>query len=139
MKTITVKKNRCHRLGIRFIAISFLILSSILGFCSLPSLSVVAVICSPWLLVLIVLVCYYETWGISFLRNEIQLRYFFIIKNKHTYSQITDVSISYSYTDHAYISMFFSDGRVIRYKMKDENAERALGKLRSHHSIRIAK
>lgn len=138
MKKITVRKNGCHRAGIWMISLVFLFITIVLLFCTHSSWLIVSVSCTPWLLVLVALVFYYETWTISFCSNEIRQKCLFI-ETKHTYSQIKDVTISYSYTDHAYVSIFFVDGSTLRFRMKDKNAESALAKIRSHHSIRIAR
>ena len=132
---LTVKKNKAERHGIRALFM-FIISTSALCVVLLQQPLFVLVF-MPGILIIAVVLFYYETWQISFYANTIITRAFFVKSGSYTYTQIMDVMKSNSFTDHAYVELVFSNGRRIRFRFEDENATKAMHKIRSNHSIRI--
>ena len=134
---VVVKKNRNQIYGIRILAgicfLSLLIVIFSFGY----DMGVILLICFPICCILITLLLYYETWKVTCGRDCIQKVCFFHTICSYSYNQITDAFLSQSYTEHSVLKVQFLSGKVLRFRLEDENADQALAKIRSHTSIRL--
>ena len=136
-KTITIRKNKGHRICIRLfffvlVAISFVV-------CRQTSGLAFWLLFFPVQLPAFILLVYYETWSISLTAHEIKLRCFIFWERSYRNCKIKDIYIAYSYTLHEYICIVFSDGKRVTVQTQDENANVAKRILKSYHSIRVSK
>lgn len=135
-KTIIVQKNKAYKIGIRFLFAFFLCFSIILCVAWSPFLWTFLLFSLAISPVFFILLCY-EFWKISFASDKIIIKRFFRKTRKYSYYQIDDVCLTYSYTEHEQICISFTDGKRIRFRTEDENAEKALRKIQSHKTVRI--
>lgn len=138
-RTIIVKKSTKQRMGINILVV---FLTAILGTvvaCSKQERQHVAILLFVSWLPFIILVIYINSWKVSFSDNAISKRVFCFTVVNCSYIQLKDAVISYSYTEYGYILLRFSTGRSIRFRLEDENASKAISKIRSHCSIRISR
>lgn len=136
MNVINVKKNKNEVHGIRFIVLIFIITSLVIcfyvNFNYLIVLTLGALVCVPAL----VLLLYYEVWKVSFFSEKICFVSLFCKKKEYKYAQIRDVVKGYSYTERFYIMITFTDGKCVRFRQEDENAQKAIATIISHRPIR---
>lgn len=135
-KEIIVQKSRAQRLGIICVFILLLILS-ILEIILLYPVYYFGVLSLIGTLPVLYILLYYETWQISVSSNKITVKCLFKRTKSYSFSQIVDGYIANSYTLHQYVCLFFYDKRRLQFRMKDENANKALKRIQAHHSLRV--
>ena len=134
-KEVVVRKKRSQRLGVFFVFLLMLTLSIFATVFLYPLyyfglLSIIGAM--PALYIFL----YYEIWCISFSAKEITVKCMFQRTRSYSYSQIVDGYIANSYTMYQHVSLTFCDKRKLRFRMEDENANRALKTIQSHYSLR---
>lgn len=137
-KTVIIRMCKIHRI-FTLILPPFLIISILLLEITLSSefspginnlLYIVAVI--P----LLPLSLYYVTWQIILDANGIHKRLWGINQKFHTWAQIKDVRSTWLISENNYVvSIKFTDGKAIHFRMDCENAEAAKKLILSHRSI----
>lgn len=133
-RKITVQRSRKERYSLRVImAVYFLMILS---------LSVLY----GWLLMVLLaipgglfglLLLWYEGWSVTFRGDVITYRIWFRDTETYSLQKLADAVQGYSATDQEYVSMYFSDGRKLVIRRKDENGDEAIKLVRKRHSIRI--
>ena len=134
-KTVTVKKNKVCRLMLRFLFVIISAVSVVVAVLWLRQ-PVAILIFSPAILLNLAILLYHEKWQISFLENKIEIIPVLSAASYYSYHQITDAVVGYSYTERGYVSITFTDGKRIRFRIEDENAIKAVQQIKSHRSIR---
>ena len=136
-KIITVRKNEKHRIGIFLVMIAVGILSGIISI-SAKSLPITALTLS-WLLLSFVLWLYYETWKIILEQKKIYKKVFFLRSKQYSYFEIKDAMIWHSYTESQVITISFSDGKYMQFRLTDENAVISISRISSCRTVRTEK
>lgn len=137
MNTIIVKKKKAHRIGIRIITLLFAICFGIISFYFASYDLYYALLFLPWLVMILMLWLYYETWQIWFQTDGITKKVFFITGKKYSYHLIKDVVRYFANREGFYYKLVFISGKKMRFRLEDENADKAVKRIHSHHSIRI--
>ena len=132
--TICVKKYSVERYGVTFLFIIVTIITIIISFMSL-SPSICLVLFMPYEGVLLLLVIYEQTWKITIEKNMISKFVFFRKVSSQSFSEIVNAVSKKSYTDREYVRLSFQNGKVIMFRLKDENASKAVSAILSHRSI----
>ena len=134
-KAIVVRKCKSHLAGIAVFAIlMFVILTVII--LSLHS-SAALLLYIPPLIILVPLTLYYLTWNIRFEEKVIVKRVFFSEISRFSYSALQEVVKRYYVSERNFtIRMQFKNGKTLQFRMDDENAEKAVKTLLTHHSIK---
>ena len=134
-KAIIVKKCKSHRTGIAVFAILMLI---ILTACVLSLYSTAALLLYiPPLVILVPLTLYYLTWNIRFEEKVIVKRVFFSEIGRFSYSELREAVKRYYNSERNFtIRMHFTNGKILQFRMDDENAGKAVKALRKHCSIK---
>ncbi len=134
-KDIVIKKNKAQRVGICVLTVLGILAATILTVYLKQGM--VMLLCLPWVLILGVLLCYYETWQIGVGSETIYKKLFFLSCGTYSYSQIKEVTKSRSYTEHEYICVYFADAKRFQFRLEDENADKAIKQICKHRSIRM--
>ena len=136
-KLITVRKNEKHRIGIFLFMIAVGILVGIISILakSLP----ITLLTLPWFLVIFILWCYYQTWKIILEPKKIYKKVFFLRSKQYSYFEIKDAVIWHSYTQYQCITISFSDGKHLQFRLEDENAHAAISRISSCRTVRTEK
>ena len=136
-KMITVRKNKKHRIGIFLFMIAVGILAGIISI-SAKSLPII-LLTLPWFLLIFVLWIYYETWQIILEPKKIYKKVFFLRSKQYSYFEIKDAVIWHSYTESYSITISFSDGKSMQFRLTDENARIAISRISSCRTVRTEK
>ena len=92
---------------------------------------------SPAFMIIYPLVLYTVTWKLCFEANGITNFVFGFRVKIHGYQEIRDAVCRYSSSDSAMIvRIVFDDAKSVKFRMDDENAQKARKYLLSRHSIR---
>lgn len=135
-KVIVVRKNKAQRAGMWFLFA--IMVCSAIAVCLLWSPSAQSfLLFFPIILPVFFMALYYEFWQVSLAPSAITTKRLFLGAKTYSYGQISDVYVAYSYTLHEHVCLSFSDGKRIRFRAEDENANIARRRIQSHHSIRI--
>lgn len=138
MKTITVRKPRSHRAAIRTFAVLEVLVPFLMAVCFRQSLYLMILLCSPALVIGMGLLLYCETWSIRFDSRGITRSVFGASGKVHGQGDIVDVLTRWSSADRAQIlRITFSDGRSVKFRLTDENGEKARKWILSRHTIRM--
>ena len=132
---VIVKKCKAHRIGIVMFSIMML---TILMVCVVTMHTPVAILLYiPFLITLSPMALYYLTWQIRFEEKGI-VRYVFGRKTrKYSFTMLREVVKSYYVSERNFtVRMHFIDGKVLQFRMDDENAAKAVKILQRHCSIR---
>lgn len=136
MKSIVVRKAYGHRIALRFFTALFLAAIAVIAACFRQLAWIILLMCSPVLAGMIGMLLYYETWQVILEQDGIRKRVFGFSGKARGYSQIKDVVTRRSYTEQGIIRVTFSDNSSIKFRLEDENAEKAKKRILSYHSIR---
>ena len=133
-KMITVRKNEKYRTGIFLFMIAVGILVGIISITtkSLP----IILLTFPWFLLIFILWFYYETWKIILEPKKIYKKVFFLRSKQYSYFEIKDAVIWHSYTESNSITISFSNGKSMRFRLTDENAGIAVSRISSCRTVR---
>ena len=134
---IIVKKSEKQRIGVYLLTIIGTILGGMVIVYFRKFLKGIIILLLPWILLLFIVLYYYKTWQIVFLSNKIYKKVFFLCSKQYSYFEIKDIIITHSYTEYDYIRIIFSNGKYFQFRLEDENANSAINRMRSSHSIRI--
>ena len=136
-KIITVRKNEKYRIGTFLLMITVGILVGIISITtkSLP----ITLLTLPWFLVIFILWCYYQTWQIILEQKKIYKKVFFLRFKQYSYFEIKDAVIWHSYTESYSITISFSDGKSMQFRLTDENARIAISRISSCRTVRTEK
>lgn len=140
---ICVKRNKKHRTAIRLLTVCFVIITTLLILAAKQVATkqawiYIVVLCIFMNLLLFVLLWYYETWTLIFTRKTIK-RILFFSTDTYLYSQIQRITLSYSYTERYNVRIIFLNEKSLRFRLEDENANKAVSRLKKHSSIQIRK
>ena len=136
MKSIIVKKRKSHRTAVRLFLIVFLLVPVILALRFKQTIWIMMLMCSPVIAGMTLMLLYYETWKISFDSDGVRKKVFGVSGKAYSYHQIKDVISRWSYTEQGIVRITFADNRSIKFRLEDENAEKARKRILSYHSIR---
>ena len=133
MNQIVVRKQKSHRMGIRF-----LFLLDCLAFCILlwvvrdyrPGLLMFVLTQLPMMGLLV----YFETWSIVFRQNEIR-KSCWGRQRGYAWTEVREAVSCRSATEGPYILIRFRDGKHFRFRLEDENGAGAVGLIMKHTSI----
>ena len=79
---------------------------------------------------------YYETWKIILEQKKIYKKVFFLRSKQYSYFEIKDAVIGHSYTESNSITISFSNGKSMRFRLTDENAGIAVSRISSCRTVR---
>ena len=133
-KSITVRKNEKHRIGIFLFMIAVGILVGIISILA-KSLSI-TLLTLPWFLLSFALWLYYETWKIILEPKKIYKKVFFLRSKQYSYFEIKDAAIWHSCTEFNCITISFADGKSMQFRLTDENAGAAISRISSCRTVR---
>lgn len=134
-KSIVVKKCKSHRIGITVFAILMLVILTVCVWLFHSAAALLFYI--PPLLIFAPLTLYFLTWNIRFEENAIVKRAFFVEISRFSYSALQEVVKRYYVSERNFtIRMQFKNGKTLQFRMDDENAEKAVKTLLTHHSIK---
>ena len=136
-KIITVRKMKKYRIGTFLLTITVGILVGIISITtkSLP----IMLLTLPWFLLSFILWIYYETWQIILEQKKIYKKVFFLRFKQYSYFEIKDAVIWHSYTQYQCITVSFSDGKHLQFRLEDENAHAAISRISSCRTVRTEK
>ena len=132
MSKFVVKKNKAERYTLRIclLLISLWFIVALLGQAYL-----LALVLLPIEVFFGVIVLYLESWQIVISANSITKKDFLRTTGPYSYLKIEEVYLSYSFTDHDYLFISFLDKKQITFRLKDDNAVKAVKIIQSHKSI----
>ena len=137
MKTIVVKKKRSQRLFALIMGVATALVPVITSVITRISMGMMLLCFAPAFLIVFPLVWHTLTWKLCFEANGITNFVFGFRVKIHGYQEIRDAVCRYSSSDSALIvSIVFADGKSVKFRMDDENAQKARKHLLSRHSIR---
>ena len=137
MKTIVVKKKRSQRLFALIMGVATALVPVITSVITRISMGMMLLCFAPAFLIVFPLVWHTLTWKLCFEANGITNFVFGFRVKIHGYQEIRDAVCRYSSSDSAMIvRIVFADGKSVKFRMDDENAQKARKHLLSHHSIR---
>ena len=136
MRSIIVRKSKMQRNCFRFFL--FWPLSALLLSIFYHKYTLLLVF-FPIALTFTIILIYMESWQIVFSSNSVTRKVFLFTVGHYSYSVLNDVCLLYSLTDHEYVVLSFANNKCIRFRMKDENASKALKLIRSHKSVRCSR
>ena len=137
MKTIVVKKKRSHRVFALIVGVGTVLMPVITSVITRISMGMMLLCFAPAFLIGFPLVWYTVTWKLCFDANGITNSVMGFRGKIHGYQEIRDAVCRYSSSDSAMIvRIIFADGKSVKFRMDDENAQKARKHLLSHHSIR---
>lgn len=136
MKSMVVRKAYGHRIALRFFTVLFLAAITAVAACFRQLAWIMLLMCSPVLAGMIGMLLYYETWQVIFEQDGVRKKVFGLSGKVHGYSQIKDAVTRRSYTEQGIIRVIFTDNSSIKFRLEDENAEKAKKRILSYHSIR---
>ena len=134
---VIVRKKKAEKFGIRSFCLTLLVIAIVCAVCSQQYILLLAFL--PWLLLSLCVLLYYETWKICFFAEKIQTSVFLFRTKSYLYNNIMDAVKSFSLTDRSYVTIVFYSGNKIRFRLEDQNADKTVRKIQSHHSLRIDK
>lgn len=134
MKKVTIRKNQTQRYCFRFILLLISLALVFILFCNEPPLLLVFFPCE---VIFGVILVYMESWRILFYADHIEKQVFFITVDHYSYSDIKDIYISYSVTDHEYVVISYVNQKQMSFRLQDMNASKALKVLQSHKSVTL--
>ena len=133
-KEIHIRKNKAERYCLRACLLSIIVFAAFsTGYQHQYSLLLIWL---PLILAFTLLSFYIESWKIIFSSDCISKKCFFLTRSTHSYAQILDAYQSYSSSNHEYVTLIFIDKKHSFFRLKDENANKALKLLSSHRSVR---
>ena len=133
-KEITVRKNIKYRIGMYILFVCIVLFSL---FCSVKIDRYVMLSLLPEVVILFISLMYYETWKICLLPDRICKNIFFLTLGNYSYFDIKNITQNYSYTEGKYIRIIFQNGKSFRFRLEDENADKAIKRILSYHTIQI--
>ena len=134
-KTIIVKKCKSHRAGIVTFFVLMLVVTTICVF-ALRTVAA-ALLYIPVLIILMPMALYYLSWQIRIDKKGITRSVFFRKGKQYTFTMLQNVVKSYYVSERNFtIRMYFLDGKMIQFRMDDENAIQAVRELQRHCSIK---
>ena len=137
MKTIVVKKKRSQRLFALIMGVATALVPVITSVIAQISIEIMLLYFTPAFMIIYPLVLYTVTWKLCFDANGIINSVLGFRGKIHGYQEIQDAVCRYSSSDSALIvRIVFADGKSVKFRMDDENAQKARKYLLSHHSIR---
>ena len=136
---VCVKRNKKHRILLRLLTICHSIATIILVVASKQITTeqawiLIAVLCVGINLSAFSILCYFETWTLIVTQSGIK-RKCFLSNAAFSYSQIKCITLSYSYTERYIVNIRIVNGQTLRFRFEDENANKAVTKLKRHTSI----
>ena len=137
MKTIVVMKNRSHRIFALIMGVATALAPVIISVVTRITMGMMFLCLAPAFMIVYPLVLYTVTWKLCFDSKGITDSFFGFRGKVHGYQEIRDAVCRYSSSDSAMIiRIVFADGKSVKFRMDDENAQKARKHLLSHHSIR---
>lgn len=136
MKTIIMRKQKSHRVAIRFFATAVVAVSVTLGLCLDQPIWVMMPVCSPALVLAGLLLGYYETWRIVLDAEGVEKQLFGMRGKKYRYHQIQAVISRYSYTQQETLRILVPEGKSLCFCLEDENGKAAKKHILRHCAIR---
>ena len=126
-----------YRIGTFLLTITVGILVGIISITtkSLP----IMLLTLPWFLLSFILWLYYKTWQIILEQKKIYKKVFFLRFKQYSYFEIKDAVIWHSYTESYSITISFSDGKSMQFRLTDENAKIAISRISSCRTVRTEK
>ena len=137
MKRIVVMKNRSHRVFALIVGVAMALVPVITSAVTQITMGMMFLCLALAFMIVYPLVLYTMTWKLCFDPNGITRSVFGFRDKVHGYQEIRDAVCRYSSSDSAMIiRIVFADGKSVKFRMEDENAQKARKYLLSHHSIR---
>ena len=137
MKTIVVNKKRSQRLFALIMGVATALVPVITSVITRISMGMMLLCFAPAFLIVFPLVWHTLTWKLCFEANGITNFVFGFRVKIHGYQEIRDAVCRYSSSDSALIvRIVFDDGKSVKFRMDDGNAQTARKYLLSRHSIR---
>lgn len=135
--SVVVRMKYSQRIGVRCISIGMIVTMVVMAIC-LQEMWVLAFAGLPVVLFSALLLWYCESRCVTFSENSVCKQVFFI-KWRYAYTQIADAVRGYSRSDMDFVRLTFKDGKEIRFRLQDDNAEKALKILCKHRTVRWLK
>lgn len=129
---IKVKKKHSERLSILFSFCFIVLITLVIALVSRQG--IIVFVCLPLIAFFLLWFLYLQKWEIVFEKNCFYIKK--LRRRRYTYNQIKHIYKSYSFTQHAYVSISLTDGKNVYFRLEDENAQVAIKELRRHHSIK---
>ena len=137
MKTIVVMKNRSHRIFALIMGVATALAPVIISVVTRITMGMMFLCLAPAFMIVYPLVLYTLTWKLCFDANGITNSVLGFRGKIHGYQEIQDAVCRYSSSDSALIvRIVFTDGKFVKFRRDDENAQKARKYLLSRHSIR---
>ena len=130
--TVIVRRNRSRRYMLRFLMVLDLLAAVLVcGFgAELLTIGTGAALFLLMTAPMAVLLFFHERWSVTFSRDGILWK-----GRLRPWTQVERVRESHSATDRQVISLHFRDGKTLRFRMEEENAEQARKMICCHFSI----
>lgn len=130
--TVTVRKKRSWRYLMRFLtALDVMAAAALCAlYARMLTIGVGAMLFGMVTVPMAAMLLYYERWSVTFSREGIRWKGMF-----RPWSQVERVRESWSATEQRVLSIRFRDGKTLRFRMEEENAEQARKMICRHCSI----
>ena len=133
-KTVTVRKSKGSRTGVCIFMVGGMFALS--GLLAQNAYTEFVILCAPFIVLLLAILLYFATWKILFTADRVIKKVFFVTLINAPYYQIKDVTSARYTSLNCHVRIVFENGGQIVFQREDENADKALNKLLSHHSVR---
>lgn len=131
---VVVRIKYAQRMGVRCVSVGMIGVMGIVTIC-LKEIWKLMLAGLPVVLFLALLLWYFESWQIVFFKDGICKRVFFR-KRSYQYTQISDAVRGHSVSDLEFVRVVFKDGKAFRFRLQDDNAEKALKMLCKQRTVR---
>ena len=133
-KNIIVRKCNRHRVFLGVFSALALATTTIAVVCL--NTPVAFVLYLPILLIVAPMVLYYSTWQMHFEDKFVLKRVFFRETKRYSYAELREIKRRYYTSENNFcVTMYFSDGTRMKFRMDDEGAGKAVKELQRHCSI----
>lgn len=137
MKEVVVTKKRSHvAVGLSIGAAAAVMPLVLTGFFHLPAEMMLLLFLPIWIVVGTALM-YMTTWKIRFSTDGIEKTAFRRLGRKYAWHEVRDVICRWSTAEGGtFIRITFVSGDPVKFRLDDENGEKAKKYILSHHTIR---
>ena len=137
MNAVVVMKKRSHRVFALIMGVAMLLMPIFISIAARISVEMMLLCFAPVFVIACPMIWHTLTWKLCFDSKGITNTVFGFRGKTHGYQEIRDAVYRYSSSDSAMIvRIVFADGKSVKFRVVDENAQKARKYLLSHHSIR---
>ena len=134
-KTVIVKKCKSHRTVMVIFSVAMFVVLTMCVFAMQTAAALLFYV--PFFVIWAPMTIYFLTWQIRFEKSGIVRKVFFRESKKYSFAMLREVVKSFYASERNFtVRMYFVDGKVLQFRMDDENATQAVKTLLRHGSIK---